>query len=147
MPDVEEAARSKGIQLSVLEAGTETEIDAAFASLVRLRADALLVGSDPVFNTQRERFVSLASRHAVPAMYEFREYVELGGLASYGPNLGYFLPPSGFIRRKDSTRRKAFRFAGSATHQIELVINLRTAKALGLMIPTPLLARADEVIE
>ena len=84
MRDMQEAARAKGVQLPILKAGTESEIDAAFASLVQLHAGALVVGADPFFNSRREQLVALASRHAVPAIYEWREFAAAGGLISYG---------------------------------------------------------------
>ena len=87
MRDVQEAARAKGVQLHILKAGTESEIDAAFASLVQLHAGALVVAGDPFFNSRREQLVALAARHAVPAIYEWREFAAAGGLISYGPSL------------------------------------------------------------
>ena len=84
---MQEAARAKGVQLPILKAGTESEIDAAFATLVQLHAGALVVGADPFFNSRREQLVALASRHAVPAIYEWREFAAAGGLISYGTSL------------------------------------------------------------
>jgi len=84
---VEEAARAKGVQLRILKASTESEIDAAFATLVQLQTGALIVGTDPFFYSRREQLVALASRHAVPAVYEFRDFAAEGGLISYGPSL------------------------------------------------------------
>jgi putative ABC transport system substrate-binding protein len=84
---VQEAARAKGVEVHVLKAGTESEIETAFASLVQLRADALVVGGDPLFNSRREQLAALASRDAVPAIYEYREFADAGGLISYGPSL------------------------------------------------------------
>src|SRR5207244_9198966 len=85
--DVQEAARSKGLQLSVLKAGSESDFEAAFANLVPLHAGGLVVGNDPFFNSRREQLVAMAGRHAVPAIYEWREFVEAGGLISYGTSL------------------------------------------------------------
>src|SRR5205085_6305898 len=87
MQDMQEAARAKGLQLPILKAGTEKEIDAAFAALVRLQAGALLVGSDPFFNSRREQLVALASRHTIPAIYQGREFALAGGLISYGASV------------------------------------------------------------
>src|SRR6266403_4153825 len=87
MRDVQEAARAKRVQLRILKASTESEIDAAFASLVEMQAGALVVGTDPFFNSRRAQLVALAARHAVPAIYEFREFAAAGGLISYGPSL------------------------------------------------------------
>src|SRR5215470_16857317 len=87
--DLREAARTKGVQLHVLKAGSESEIDSAFASLVQLHVDALVVAADPFLSSRREQFVALASRHAVPSSYAWREFVASGGLISYGPSLTY----------------------------------------------------------
>jgi len=142
-----EAASALGIDIHLLNASTEREIDEAFASLAKLRAGGLIVPNEPFLDSQRERITALAARYAVPALYNLREYVVAGGLASYGPSL------------PDSYRRAAM-YAGrilkgekpadlpvQVPTKFELVINLKTAKMLGLMVPPTLLARADEVIE
>ena len=103
--DIEEAARAKEVQLPILKAATESEIDAAFATLVELHAGALFVGGDPFFNSRREQLVALASRHAVPALYERREFVAAGGLISYGPSLTA-ATPGRHLRRKDLQGRQ-----------------------------------------
>ena len=144
---MQEAARAKGVQLHILKAGTESEIDAAFATLVQLHAGALVVGADPFFDSRREQLVALAARHAVPAIYDWREFAAAGGLISYGPSLTGCLSPGRHLRRKDPQGRQAGRSAGPAADQFELVVNLKTAKALGLTVPPSILARADEVIE
>jgi putative ABC transport system substrate-binding protein len=145
--DVQDAARAKGLQLLVLDARTEPEIDAAFRSIVSLRAGALLVASDPVLNNLRERFVALASRYAVPTFYEFRESVAIGGLASYGPNQVDLYHQAGVYAGRILNGEKPNDLPVQQPTKIELVINLKTAKALGLTVPASILARADEIIE
>jgi putative ABC transport system substrate-binding protein len=145
--DVREAARTKGVQLGILKAGTESEIDAAFETLVQLQAGALVVGTDPLFVSRREQLVALAARHAVPAIYEFREFAAAGGLISYGANLtGVFRQVGVYAGRVLKGTQPADLPVERPT-KFELVINLKTAKVLGLEIPPIVLARADELIE
>jgi putative ABC transport system substrate-binding protein len=145
--DVQEAARIKGVQLIILEAGTESEIDAAFASLVQLQAGALLVGADPFFNSRREKLVALSTRFAVPAIYEWRASAELGGLISYGPSQPSIWRQVGTYAGKILKGAKPADLPVQQPTTFELVVNLKTAQALGLTIPPSILARADEVIE
>jgi putative ABC transport system substrate-binding protein len=145
--DVQEAARPKGLQLHVLKATSESEIDTAFASLVQLHASALVVGADPFLSSRRERLVALASRHAVPAIYAWREFADAGGLISYGPSLTSAFRLLGAYAGKVLKGAKPADLPVQQPTKFELVINIKTAKSLGLTVPLPLLAQVDDVIE
>ena len=145
--EVQNAARSLGIDINLLNASTESEIDAAFTTIVEQRNGALIIGTDPFLLGQRDQVVRLAARHMIPTMYFLREFVEAGGLMSYGPNIA-----NGY--------RQAAVYTGLILNganpavlpivrptQFQLNLNLKTAKAQGLQIPPLLLALADEVIE
>ena len=145
--DLQEAARTKGLQLHVLKAGSESEIDTAFASLVQLHVDALVVAADPFLSSRREQLVALASRHAVPSSYAWREFAASGGLISYGPSLTYAFRLVGAYAGKVLKGATPADLPVQQPTTFELVINLKTAEALGLTVPQSLLQRADEVIE
>ena len=145
--DVQEAARTKGLQLHVLKARSESEIDTAFASLVELHAGGLVVAGDPFLTSRREQIVALASRRAVPSIYAWREFAASGGLISYGSSLTSAFRLVGTYAGKVLKGAKPADLPVQQPTTFELVINLKTAKALGVTVPRPILMRADEVIE
>ncbi len=144
---VQGAARTMGLQLHVLHASTERDFDPVFASLVRLRADALVIGSDLFFTSRSKHLASLSVRHAIPSVYQFREFAAAGGLLSYGGSITDWGHQGGiYTGRLLSGANPADLPIHQAT-KVELFINLKTAKTLGLKIPEMLLVRADEVFE
>ena len=145
--DAREAARIRGLDLKILKAGTESEIDAVFASFVEPHPAALVVGSDQFFFSRREQLVALAARHAVPAIYQWREFPAAGGLISYGGNLNEAWRQAGAYVGRILAGAKPADLPVQQPTKFELVVNLNTAKALGLTVPPSILARADEVIE
>ena len=145
--DAEEGARRLGVRLVVVKAEADGEFDAAFASLVQRRADALVIGNSPFFNSRRERLVALAARHKLPAVYEFREFAMAGGLMSYGTHLADMYRQIGVYAGRILKGAKPGDMPVLQPTRFELVINLKTAKALGITIPQGMLLRADEVIQ
>jgi ABC-type uncharacterized transport system substrate-binding protein len=145
--DVQVAARTMGLQIQVLKAGSIGEIDAAFAALVRERAEALFVGADSFFQSRRLQLSLLAMRHAVPATYSTREFAEAGGLLTYGSNVTDAYREASAYTGRVLKGAKPADLPVVQSSKFEMVINAQTARILGLEVPPTLLARADEVIE
>ena len=145
--DVEEAAHAIGQQIHLLSASNESEIDAAFATAMQLRVGAMLVGADPFLNSQREKIISLAARNAIPAIYEQREHALAGGLISYGTNLSEGYRQAGVYAGRILKGEKPGDLPVVQATKFEFVINLKTAKTLGIEVPPNLSAQADEIIE
>jgi ABC-type uncharacterized transport system substrate-binding protein len=147
LKDVATAARAMGIQTQVLNAGTGSEINAAFATFVPEKADALLVAGDGFFSSRRVQLVHLATRHVVPTIYSQREFTDIGGLMSYGPNLADVFRQVGVYVGRILKGAKPADLPVMQSAKFELIINAETARLLGLTVPPTLLATADEVIE
>ncbi len=145
--DLKAAARKLRLQFQVLYASTERDFDAVFASVTQLRASGLVIGSDPFFNSQSKQLAALAIRHAVPAIYQYREFAMAGGLMSYGGSLTDMYRQVGVLTSRILRGEKPADLPVQQSTKVELIVNLKTAKALGLTVPPTLLARADEVIE
>jgi putative ABC transport system substrate-binding protein len=147
LEEVQEAARALGQQVLGLHAGSQKEIDSAFATLVQGRAGALIVSSDSVFFSQRDQVVALAARHAVPAIYPVHEYAAAGGLMSYGSRLADAYRQVGTYTGRILRGEKPADLPVQQATKVELTLNLKTAKLLGITVPLTLLGRADEVTE
>jgi putative ABC transport system substrate-binding protein len=145
--DLQAAARTLGLQLHVLHASTERDFDTVFATLVQLRASALIIGTDVLFINRSEQLAALTVRHAVPTITDYREFAAAGGLMSYGGSITDLYRTVGACIGRILKGEKPADLPVQQFTKVELVINLKTAKALGLTIPLPLLGRADEVIE
>jgi putative ABC transport system substrate-binding protein len=144
---VQEAARDAGQQVNILSASTERDIDTAFETATASRARALLVGSDPFFSSRADQVVALAARHAIPAIYEGREFAIAGGLASYGTSLVDAYRQVAIYTARILKGAKPANLPVEQLTKFELVINLKTAKALNLDVLPELMASADEIIE
>jgi putative ABC transport system substrate-binding protein len=145
--DVREAASVIGVQIDIVQASDSRQIEDAFARLVRNRADALVVGADAYFVNRRLQLATLATRHAIPAVFNVREFPEAGGLMSYGTNLTEVYRQLGVYSGRILNGAKPPELPVNQSTKFEFVINLPTARALGLEVPPSLLARADEVVE
>jgi putative tryptophan/tyrosine transport system substrate-binding protein len=144
---VQTAARVLGVRLHVLHASSEPEFDAVFATATQLQASGLVIGPDPFFNSRIEHLAGLAVRHALPAVYQWREFTAAGGLLSYGSSVTDVYRQAGIYTGRIVKGEKPADLPVQQTTKVELFINLKTARALGLTMPTALLVRADEVIE
>jgi putative ABC transport system substrate-binding protein len=145
--EVQEATRAKGVEIVILNVTTENEIDAAFATLIQRQAGGLLIGPDAFFFIRRDQLVALAARHAIPVIFDAREFPATGGLASYGASLAAANRQVGIYAGKILKGAKPADLPVQQPTRFELVINMKTAKALGLTVPPLLLATADEIIE
>jgi putative ABC transport system substrate-binding protein len=144
---LEAAARTLGLQLETLKAATEPELEAVFGKVVQLRASGLVIGSDPFFTSRIEQLAALSIRHGVPTIYQYREFAAAGGLLGYGGSIVESYRLAGVYTAKILKGDKPADLPVQQSTKVELIINLKTAKALGITVPLPLLGRADEVIE
>jgi putative ABC transport system substrate-binding protein len=147
LKSLEEPARARGLQLHVLNASTEGDFDNAFAKLVQLQADGLIVAPDIIFNSRAQQLATLTTKHSVPAVHTVREFAAAGGLMSYGGDIKETHKQAGIYTGRVLKGEKPEDLPVQQVTKVELVINLKTAKALGLNVPNTLVGRADEVIE
>ena len=145
--DAQTAAHSVGLELHILEASTEHDFDAVFANVIQLRAGGLVIGTDAFFSSRLEQLAALSVRHAVPTVYHFREFAAAGGLIAYGGSLAEAFSGLGVYTGRILKGEKPADLPVQQVTKVELYINLKTARALGLNIPLPVVGRADEVIE
>ncbi len=145
--ELQTAAHTLGLQLHTLNASTDRDFDAVFASLAQLQAGGLVIGGEPFFNSRSEQLGALTIRHAVPTIYQFRAFAAAGGLASYGASLTDAYRQAGLYTGRILNGERPADLPVVQSTKVELIINLKTAKALGITVPLSLLGRADEVIE
>jgi len=145
--DVQAAARLLGLQLHVLHAATDRDFDAVFATLAQLRADALIIGADPFFTSRSRQLGELTLARRIPAIYEFHEFAAAGGLISYGTSLADAYRQAGTYTGRILKGEKPSDLPVQQATKVEMILNLKTAKALGIAVPNSLLGRADEIIE
>jgi putative ABC transport system substrate-binding protein len=145
--ELQAAARTMGLQIHILHASAERDFDTVFTTLVQQKVGGLVIGADAFFNSRSEQLAALAVRHTMPAIYQFREFAAAGGLMSYGGGFGESYRLAGVYTGRILKGEKPADLPVQQSTKAELIVNLKTAKALGLTIPLPLLARADEVIE
>jgi len=145
--DIQQAARTVGQQLHILDASSKRELDAAFATAAQLPAGAMVVGADPIFSIWRDQLIALAARYAIPAIFEFREFAVAGGLMSYGTNLSDAYHQVGLYTGQILKGAKPADLPVQQSSKFEFVINMKTAKALGITVPNSMQLLADEVIE
>jgi putative ABC transport system substrate-binding protein len=147
LAELEPAARSLGVQIHVLRASTQQDVAAAFATLAQLRAGALLIGNDAFFTSQTERLAALSIQHAIPSIYQYPDFAVAGGLVSYGASITDAYRTIGIYTGRILKGEKPANLPVQQSTKVEMFLNLKTAKALGITVPLPLVGRADEVIE